>query len=221
MATWYLINTVTVALVVGQPDKLLAGTFIDDAKIATAGITAAGGVLWPSSDSVVAAAAVATQNAQKNQGLNEDGSNARMAAATFASLLAGPVAAQVTHLTIDVPLATIQAQTSGTAFNVGAVLPANARLLATAINVITPLSGGSAASAVATLQGGTDSAGSLVASTTVFTGAQAVIATPGSNPYAARGGQQLKMTITGDGTHALSTLTAGHLAVDLYYSVLP
>lgn len=126
----------------------------------------------------------------------------------------------VQRITTDIPLTTIQAQTSGVAFNVGSVLPANARLLGAEINVITALSGGSAASATAELQGGSDAAGSIIASTTVFTGAATPISTPGSNPYQSRGGQQIKMTITGDGTHALSTLTAGHLSVDLFVSVV-
>lgn len=128
----------------------------------------------------------------------------------------------VQRITTDIPLTTIQAQTSGVAFNVGSALPANARLLGAEINVITPLSGGSASTAEASLQGGTDAAGSIIAASAgnVFTGAGAVVATPGTNPYQSRGGQQIKMTITGDGTHALSTLTAGHLSVDLFVSVV-
>jgi hypothetical protein len=123
----------------------------------------------------------------------------------------------VLHATIDIPLATMQALTSGTAFNVGPVLPANARVLSTAVNVITVLAGNT--SDVITLQGGTDAAGTLIASTTVFTGAAAIIQTPGSNPYATRGGTQLKATITG-GT-ALSNLTTGHLSIDVFYSITP
>jgi hypothetical protein len=125
----------------------------------------------------------------------------------------------IQKLTVDVPLATIQAQTTGVAFNVGAALPTNARLHGADINVLTALSGGSAASATASLQGGSDAAGSIIAATSVFTGASPVIAVTGSNPYSNRSAQQLKMTITGDGTHALSTLTAGHLSVDIYYGV--
>jgi len=42
----------------------------------------------------------------------------------------------VQRVTTDIPLGTITAQTSGTAFNVGGALPANARVLAAEINVI-------------------------------------------------------------------------------------
>lgn len=126
---------------------------------------------------------------------------------------------EIVHTTIAVPLATIQAQTSGVAFNVGSALPANARLLRSEIVVTTPVTGGSIASAHATLQGGSDSAGSLIASTDVFTGA-GTFATAGSNAYVSRGGQQLKMTLscTGD---TLANATAGVLAVNIFYAVLP
>ena len=129
-------------------------------------------------------------------------------------------AAMIQHVVVDIPLTTIQAQTSGTHFAVGAALPTNARLIDYNVNVLTALSGGSSTADTMTLQGGTDAAGSLIASTSVFTGANAVIATVGSNPYPSRGGQQIYMTLTGDGTHALSALTAGHLSVDLFYMVL-
>lgn len=124
------------------------------------------------------------------------------------------------HVLIDVPLATIQAGTSGVAFNVGAALPANCRLVDSDINVLTPLSGGGATAVTASLQGGTDAAGSLLAATTVFTGAAAINGQIGSNPYPSRGGQQLKMTITvTTGTQA--GLTAGHLSIDIFYFIAP
>lgn len=122
--------------------------------------------------------------------------------------------------TVALPLATLQTFTSGTAFNVGFPLPANARLNAAEINVLTPLSGGGATAVAMTLQGGSDAAGSIIASSSVFTGAAAVIATPGSNPYTARGGQQIKATITDTGG-TLAGLTAGSLTVDIFYTIVP
>jgi hypothetical protein len=121
--------------------------------------------------------------------------------------------------TVAIPLATIQTYTSGTAFNVGVPLPTNARLDAAEINVLTPLSGGGATAVTAALSGGTDTAGSIITATSVFTGAQAVIATPGSNPYAARSGQQIKMVLTDTGG-TLAGLTAGSLSVDIFYSIV-
>jgi hypothetical protein len=142
---------------------------------------------------------------------------------TFVPVFVGSPACvgQVLHANIDIPLATITAQTTAVAFNLGPVLPANCRLIDYNINVLTALSGGSATAVTMTLQGGSDAAGSLIASTSVFTGASSVIATVGSNPYPSRGGQQLKATLTNDGTHALSTLTAGHLSLDLFYTIVP
>ena len=122
--------------------------------------------------------------------------------------------------TVALPLATLQTFTSGTAFNVGFPLPANARLNAAEINVTTPLSGGGASAVTMTLQGGSDAAGSIIASTSVFTGANPVIATPGSNPYTARGAQQIKSTITVT-AGTMAGLTAGVLSVDLFYTIVP
>lgn len=124
----------------------------------------------------------------------------------------------VLRMNVPLPLATIQAQASGVAFSVGAPLPANARVVGEAINVATALSGGGLSAAVMTLQGGTDAAGSMIASTSVFTGGSAQIATPGSNPYPSRGGQQIKATITATGA-TLAAITAGVLSVDIFYVV--
>lgn len=124
----------------------------------------------------------------------------------------------VLRYTVALTLAQIQATTSGTAFNIGVPLPANARLLASEINVATALSGGGATAVTAALSGGADAPASILAAQSVFTGAAPVNATPGTNPYAARGAQQIKMVLTTTtGTNA--GLTAGVLSVDLFYSI--
>lgn len=132
----------------------------------------------------------------------------------------------VLHATIDVPLATIAAQTSGTAFNIGpGVLPANAAIVASDINVVQLIAGGSIATHVyVQVQNSSgDSAGALLGGSTglnVFTGQSTGLqVATGSNPYAQRGGQQLQMTIT-TGSGALSGATAGHLQVNLFYTIL-
>ena len=215
MSTLVLVNTVTIVQN-SQPSKVFAGESISDAGI-QASVLAAGGVLAPATDANVAAAATLVTKL-RSHGANEGECNAVMMSA-YASTA---YASQPVHVVVDIPLATIQAQTSGTAFNIGAALPTNAKLTAASITALTDLSGGSAASAHASLQGTGDSAGSILGSTNVFTGAPTTPqSVAGSNPYQSRSGQQLQMVITGDGTHALSTLTAGHLSVDLYYSVLP
>jgi hypothetical protein len=126
----------------------------------------------------------------------------------------------ILHATIAIPLATIQAQTTTVAFNIGPVMPASARLIDAQINVLTALSGGGLSAATMSLSGGTDAVTSIIGATNVFTGAPTPGAAVGTNPYPGRGGQQLKATITSTGA-ALSAITAGVLSVDVFYSIVP
>lgn len=66
MATYYLINTIILAGV-----KSLPGSLIDDTVDDVPGLRTAGALLWPSSNPVIAAAAVKAQNAHLNRGANE------------------------------------------------------------------------------------------------------------------------------------------------------
>ena len=123
------------------------------------------------------------------------------------------------HAVIPVSLATIQAQTSGTAFNLGPALPANANILSYDINVVTPLTGGGETGTTATVQNTGETAGALIASTQVTSGSPTGRhLSAGSNPYAMRGGQQLQMTLTATGG-TLAGLTAGSLTVDIFYTI--
>src|SRR5271166_6442941 len=92
MATWYLLNNVTLqstVVPVGIGSVLLAGTEVDDTKTPLAPIQAAGGVLWPSADPVVAAAAALCQKFQTNRGANEEALNTLMIAAVARSIQGG------------------------------------------------------------------------------------------------------------------------------------
>ena len=80
MATWILINTITIGA-----GKILPGHTIDDAQISVATVKAAGGQLWPSGDPVVAAAAIATLAAHTSKGIGEAEMESRMRAATGAN----------------------------------------------------------------------------------------------------------------------------------------
>jgi hypothetical protein len=230
MSQYYLLNCVTVdsmstpSATVGPPGtqglgkKYLAGALIDSNVVGTvgiAGIQAVGGVLLPATDPVLSAAAAIAQARAKNRGVDESELNGIMMAAASQSTYAAAVQMQ----SIVIPLATIQAQTSGTAFNVGSALPTNARLIDAEVSVVTPVSGGSISAVTATLQGGSDAAGSIIASHSVFTGANPLNSPVGSNPYPNRSGQQLKMTLTSTGG-ALSTATAGALQVDIFYTTV-
>jgi hypothetical protein len=215
MTTLVLLATTSIVYK-GQALVVQAGENVSDSSVQAA-LTADGATFAPATDANVAAAQLVVAKL-RSHGANEQTCTQVMAAAAGATAYG----AVPQHLVIDVPLATIQAATSGTAFAVGSALPAGARMVDADINVITALSGGGATSATAGLEGGSDSGGSIIALTgNVFTGASTPVSTVGSNPYRNRGGQQLKMTITGDGTHALSTLTAGHLSIDFLYVIAP
>lgn len=121
----------------------------------------------------------------------------------------------VQHVQIDIPLATIIAQTSGTAFNIGAALPANARLLAAEVDVVATVTGGTLSAVTSTIQNTGETAGAIQASHSVFA-ATGFFNTAGSNPYASRGTQQLQMTLTATGD-TLAHATTGHLQVNLFY----
>jgi hypothetical protein len=126
----------------------------------------------------------------------------------------------VLHANIAISLATIQAATSGTAFNIAPVMPSNARLIDAQINVGTAVSGGTISAATLSLSGGADAVTSIIGATNVFTAAPTPGAAVGTNPYPGRGGQQLKATLTTTGdtpNHA----TAGVLSVDVFYTIAP
>lgn len=126
---------------------------------------------------------------------------------------------EVIHVNIDIPLTTLQAQTSGAAFNIGSALPTNARLIDYALNVVQVLAGGSVNAAHITIQNTSETAGAILASTNVFTGVTVgSYFTIGSNPHPNRGGQQLQATVT-TGADTMAHLTTGHLSVDLFYVI--
>jgi hypothetical protein len=229
MATWYLLNTVTLGAAtpamppVGPNTKFLPGHLIDDTQIASSVITAAGGILWPSADTTVAAAALVAQKFHNQRADNEAKLESIMLTAALASLRTGSggIGSIMQKVTMDVPLATLKAKTSTTAFNIGSPLPANARLFAVDINVIQALTGtGPLTAATATVQNTGETAGALIASQDIFT-ATGVFSPAGSNPdFTSRGGQQLQMTVTTTGG-TMAALTAGHVAVDAYYIQIP
>jgi hypothetical protein len=214
MATWYVVNSgsgLSSSTPVGLSSKLLAGTLVNDSVTPLAPYQAQGVVFWPSSDVNVAAAAAVAQKFM-GRGADESVLNAIMMAAVGYSALQGNGAAGagVTRLSFTYALAALQALTSGTAFTI-TTLASTARLLGAEIVVNTALAGNT--SDTMTLQGGSDSAGSIIASTNIFAAA-GTFAPPGSEAYQSRGGQAIKGTITGGS--ALSGLSAGNITVNLY-----
>lgn len=114
MATYYLINAVTVNLGNG-PLTLMPGTLIDSAQIATTAITAVGGLLYASSDADVAAAAVIAA-AAKSKGANE----AALEAIMRDGVANSQNAAAVAHDTVVSTSLTVKREVT----LAGAVLPA-------------------------------------------------------------------------------------------------
>jgi hypothetical protein len=157
--------------------------------------------------------------AYSEQGLSEVGVAGQVGVLCGIAMANAQQPSEIVRYSIPLSLATIQAQASGTAFNIGSVLPTNARVIRHEVDVVTQVTGGSLSAVHITLQGGTDSAGSIQGSTDVFTAA-GYFTVAGSNDYATRGGQQLKATLTSVGD-TLADATAGSLVVNIYYAVVP
>jgi len=124
--------------------------------------------------------------------------------------------------TVTVTHAELTSEVAGEAqaIDIGAVLPANARILGRELSGLTEFSGGDVASCTLDI-GGTD-ADAIVAAQNVFAGAGVVDkqGTSGVNPNGNLGGQQLKATFTPDGAHALAALDAGAVTITVLFSVL-
>jgi hypothetical protein len=119
------------------------------------------------------------------------------------------------HLSIPVTLAQIQALGASLTGDITILTaPANFWLQNAEFQVGTPVSGGTIATATASLWGGTDAVTSILGACNVFTGAPTPIATPGTNPYPKRGGQAIKVRMTTT-VGNLNAATAGALTVDI------
>jgi hypothetical protein len=111
------------------------------------------------------------------------------------------------------------------AINIGATLPANARIIGVDLHDYTPFTGGSA-SAVALDIGTSGDVDAIIDGADVF--AAAVDGGPATIPAGIRpnktfvsAGAQLLATFTPDGGHTLLALTAGSIIIDVWYLVLP
>jgi hypothetical protein len=83
MSTFYLINTVYTEGGI----KFLAGELIDTNVHPAADFTSVGGMLWPSSDPVIAAYAAIAQKFHTQRAINEDACNSIMAGAVASRTL--------------------------------------------------------------------------------------------------------------------------------------
>ncbi len=107
------------------------------------------------------------------------------------------------------------------AIDLGAILPTNANVFAHSLVLATPFSGGSVSSCLVDV-GGTDAdaiVNALECITDQPTEAE-VNAAGGIKPQGAYSAQQLVVTFTPDGGHALLALTAGSITLTVWYFVL-
>lgn len=101
-------------------------------------------------------------------------------------------------------------------FNIGNSLPNGARVLRSEIEVKQALSASGLTNAASGMQAVSEPANSLVAGGDIM--AVGFIASPGSNPYVSRGGQQLQITVKLTGAN-LNNLTAGSLKARVWYTL--
>lgn len=217
MATYYLVNTVTVGTT-----KHFPGEYIDSAQHDTAAIETAGGLLWPSSDATVASAATKAQQ-MKLLGRNESELESIMQSAVQSSQKSSDASQDTLGASVvkTMVLAVTQAQiaakgavTSGT-FD-SAAFPAGARILGVESKVTTKVQNvGDTDTTTYAL--GTDTGGESA----VFVAASAATTagTLGGDKGNGLdvGGKKLRMTLTSDVN--FDTLTAGAFTITATYAV--
>jgi hypothetical protein len=236
MAKWILLNEVLLgAQPGGSVQKLFPGETINDAMVSTAQIVAGGGILWPATDPVVAAAAASAMGLlkQRGQGQSPKLSNALLAAALYSILggqdgpalgpaYSGGVGGIAQKVSLALGFAQCTAAALTQTFNIGAALPADSRIVSANLRIATDFSGGSVASATLSV-GVAGSTTDIFNAANIFTGATVLNVSStdatggGVNPqayYAAS--SQLVATLTTT-VADVNALTAGALVVDVLY----
>lgn len=143
----------------------------------------------------------------------------------LAGLDTASVAATIVKRTVTITQAADLAGVADTTVtkNIGAALPANARIIGYEVDVTTLISGGTISAATVSI-GVTGTAAAIAAATSVFTGATGFpkVPTVGAKGYLMSnvGGSQLTATVVSTGGN-LSVATAGSVTVNVFYIVLP
>jgi hypothetical protein len=220
MAKWYLINDTQ-----HGSHLLRAGKLVDDTVYNAAKIIASGGVLWPASDPIVAAAS-ATITAMKRRGVPADILQPLMLAATVASSngsvdgSAGNVYGIVQKASVTVGFAQLTAAaTTQTLALAPFLLPAGARVIGRQMNVTAAFTGGGLSSMTVSVGDGV-SADDIISGQSVFTLLGIIEGAAGSNPIPLYPAQtQVNVLFTGSGDVNLAT--AGSVTIDLLYIVVP
>lgn len=180
MATFYLVN----ATIVGS-QKYFPGTLIDDATPVAAAVTAAGGLLWPSSDVTVAAAAVKAQNAHVNRGANEADMESIMKAAVDSvqktNDAAVPTSASLASVATGAGAALVGIEDSGGLFTATTVEAALAEVVAPKIQVKTLSVAAAAIAALGAVTSGTINLGTALPTNARLLGAEVNVTTKVQN----------------------------------------
>jgi hypothetical protein len=219
MANKYLVNTVRLGTSV-----IKAGSLLTDADD-QAGIASVGGILWPTTDATVAAAALVAQ-AKIYQGASTQELDAIMAAAVSTSVnatAASADAAKTIHVQKVIGFADVQAAATTKKVDINATaFPTGAKLIAHTMKTTTVFEGG-ALSAV-TMSVGLKTGGTgleVIQGEDVFTGSSTAerAGSAGANPNLSIGGTIVSALFTGTDAN-LSALTQGSVTIDLYYQVI-
>jgi hypothetical protein len=220
MAKWYLINDTQYGL-----HLLRAGKLIDDTIYNAAKIEAAGGVLWPASDPIVASAALNITNA-KRRGVPSDLLSTLMQAAVNQSIngatdgSSGNVYGVVAKATATIGFAQLTAAADTmTLTPAGFLLPAGARVIAREMNIATEFTGGGLTTMTVSVGDGV-SADDIINAQDVFGTSGLIAGTAGANPQPLYATQtQVNVLFTGSGHVSLAT--AGSVTIDLLYVLVP
>jgi hypothetical protein len=224
---WILLNVPSAPLS-SRFRTFFPGQLIDDAfpGMSVSAITAAGGVLWPSSDPIVSIAAAKVFASRRACGADPTAAAARLTAAiagaTNGAALGWPganVEAVVQKFTATIGFAALAASaTTQTISPASLLLPANSRVIGHTLTVSAGFTGGGLTTMTIAV-GGNGGTNDIVASQSVFA-AGSFGGTLGVNPtadYAAV--TQIGVLFTGSGNVNLAT--AGSVTIDLLIALLP
>jgi hypothetical protein len=175
-------------------------------------------------------AAVTTGNGASLIGIEDAGglitaTTVEGALAEIKALVNTSTTAALTKRTVTVTEAALVNAVNGSpvVVNIGATLPANARIVSTEMSGLTPFTGGAATSVTVKVGTAADD-DALIAAADVL--AAAVDGGPATitrgvrpNKFFAGAGAQLIATFTPDGAHNLTALTAGSVVIDVWFFV--
>lgn len=237
MAKWICLNEVLIGAQAGGPIvKVFPGETIDDTQQSTAPMIAAGAILWPATDPIVAGAANITNNLLKLRGQGQSAklSDALLAAALYSMLGgsggqalgpafsgAGQLGAIIQKATLAVGFAQLTAAAATQALNLAPSVPVNARVVGRSLRIATAFSGGAISGMTVSVGNATEPT-AVINGQTVFTGTTGNIqGTTGPDPnmlVATAIPFQILFTAAGANVNAA---TAGALVIDVLYVVLP